>query len=282
MPVLDRPLLAWHLDAIAKEGIRDVVVVIGHHGERIVETIGDGSDRGLRITYVEQPDPHGIAHALACAEEAVRLPFVLMLGDVFFGGDELGGLLTRLGEPDTDAVLAIQYEADPDRIRKNYSVEMDADERVTRVVEKPPEPASSWRGTGLYGFSLGFFDAVRRTEPSPLRGECELTDAIQLYIEAGARVLTVESDAPDFNLSDTKDLLELNLYALDRIGLTNFVAPTARTDGAQLERSVVLAGASIDPAARLEACLVFPGEQVPEGSYRRAILAGGDVLDCSP
>lgn len=278
LPVLDRPLLAWQLEAVSRLGIRHVVVVVGHEGRQIVDALGDGRSHGVDVTFTRQDEPQGIAHALACAEDAVRQPFLLLLGDIFFAPEDLRGLFARFREPGTDGVLAVRHEEDPERIRRNYCVEADADGRVARVVEKPERPASPWKGTGLYAFGLGVFDAIRRTGRSDLRGEYELTDAIQTFVEDGAHVRTFVSRGFDFNVSNRSDLLDLNLHALASEGHDSFVAADAEVEGARLERSVVLTGASLEPGARLEECLVFAGERVPAGAYRRAIFAGGVVL----
>lgn len=282
LPVLGRPLIVWQLEALREQGITEVVVVIGHLGDRIADTIGDGSKFGMQVTYAEQKSRDGIGHALACAEGKVEHPFLLLLGDIYFAKGDLEELRRRFLEFDTDGVLAVRREDDIDKIRKNYCVEMSpSGDTVRRVVEKPKEPRSSWKGTGLYAFSPDFFEAIRKTGKSVLRDELELTDAIQVYIDMGASVRTSESKSPDFNLSESRDLLDLNLFVLGSQGQACYVAPTAKTgDAVELDRSVVLAGARVENGARLEECLVFEGERVVAGRYRRTIFAGGKMLTC--
>jgi len=279
LPVLGRPLVAWQLDALKRHGVEEVVIVVGHLGHRIREVLGDGSEHGMRLVYREQAEPQGIAQALGCARDAVDRPFALLLGDIFFAPGDLRGVLDRMGRAGTDGVLVVRHEEDLDKIRRNFTVELEG-EWVRRVVEKPKRPATNLKGTGLYGLGPGIFDAISRTERSPLRGEYELTDAIQGYIDKGARLATFETNAPDFNLSGVKDILELNLYALGMEGIERFVEETAEVEGAKVERSVVLAGARVQPGARLRDCLVFPGERVGPGDYRRTVFVGESVLAC--
>jgi len=272
-------MVLWQLEALKRHGIEEVVIVVGHLGDRIRDALGDGSELGMRLVYREQAEPQGIAHALGCAADAVDRPFVLLLGDIFFGPGDLHGVLERLGRVDTDGVLVVKHEEQLDKVRQNFTVELEG-EWVTRVVEKPREPATHLKGTGLYGLGPGIFEAISRTERSPLRGEYELTDAIQCYIDGGARLATFETGAPDFNLSGVRDLLELNLHALGVEGVECFVEETSRVEGVELERSVVLAGARVEAGARLRECLVFPGERVPPGDYRRTVFVGESVLSC--
>ena len=282
LPVMGQPLIAWQLEALREQGIVEVVVVIGHLGDRIADTIGDGSKFGMQVTYAEQVSRDGISHALACVEGKVERPFLLLLGDIFFAKGDLEELLRRFLKPGTDGVLAVKKEDDIDKIRKNYCVEMSpSGDTVRRVVEKPEDPRSSWKGTGLYAFSPDIFDAIRRTGRSALRNEFELTDAIQVYIDMGSCVRTSESKAPDFNLSEARDLLELNLFVLRSQGQACYVAPTAETgDPVQLDRCVVLSGAKVESGAQLEECLVFEDERVVAGRYRRTIFVGGKMLSC--
>ncbi len=279
LPVLDRPLLVWQLEAMRELGIENVTIVIGHLGHHIVQALGDGSRYGVRLQYVEQEHTLGIAHALSQLEGHVERPFLLFLGDIFFETKRLDSMVEAFGQEGVDAVLAVKRESDPAVIQRNFTVALNDAGFVERVVEKPRRPRNDLKGCGLYLFHDAIFDAIRRTPRTAMRDEYELTDAIQIFIEDGYGVVAAEVVERDLNLSTPDDLLQLNLHVLDRTGADRHVDPTAVLGaGVELERSVVMAGAKVAAGARLERCLVMPGERVPAGVHRDAIFVGGQVL----
>lgn len=281
LPVLGRPLLVWQIDAMVALGIRDITIVIGHLGHQIVQTLGDGSAFGVRLSYVEQDRMLGIAHAVGQLERGVDRPFLLFLGDIFFETRDLGSLLTRFRQPGVHAVLAVKREPSAEAIRRNFTVEIDAQGFVRRVIEKPRHPKTDIKGCGLYLFDPAIFDAIRRTPRTALRDEYELTDAIQIFIEYGYGVVAAEVVEDDLNLSTPKDLLDLNLHVLAKSGRSMLVDPEAQVEpGARLERSVVGRGARVPQGAVLESCLVLPGVRVPAGHHQRRIFAADGPVDC--
>jgi dTDP-glucose pyrophosphorylase len=283
LPVLDRPLVVWQLAALRQAGLREVVVVIGHLGQRIVAELGDGRMLGLRLHYAEQHEPLGIAHALLAAEPWLERPFVCLLGDVFFEPRDLSRLVRAFDARAQDGLLCVRREPDPGELARNFAVELDEHGRVRQVQEKPAPLPGRLRGAGLYLFTPGILAAARSTPASALRGERELTDAIQRWIEGGARLGTLELEGCDVNLSGPADLWRANLRAHELEGRGCFVAGGASVaSGCALERSVVLAGARVAAPARLLRCLVLPGEDVPAGDYADALFAGGERISCAP
>lgn len=281
LPILGRPLLAWQIETMRALGIQDVLVLVGHLGHHVVQTLGDGSRFGVRLRYAEQEQALGIAHAVGRLEPFVDRPFLLFLGDIFFETDELSRMLELFERDGVDAVLAVKEESDPEAIRRNFTVEEDERGFVRRVIEKPRNPRTRRKGCGLYLFDPAIFDAVRRTPRTALRDEYELTDSIQIFIEYGYGVVAAPVIQRDLNLSVPKDLLALNLYVMEREGRSPWIAPEARVaSGARVVRSVVMAGASVEAGADLERCLVMPGETVREGVHRDAIFVAGDQVSC--
>jgi dTDP-glucose pyrophosphorylase len=283
LPVLDRPLIAWQIEAMRDLGVQDIVIVIGHLGHYVVQALGDGSRYGVRLRYVEQEKTLGIAHAVAQLEAHVDRPFLLFLGDIFFETDALAEMLRLFGEDGVDGVLAVKREDDPDAIRRNFTVDLDDGGFVKRVIEKPRHPRTNLKGCGLYLFDPSFFDAVRHTPRTALRDEYELTDAIQIFIDYGYGVRPADVVRSDLNLSEPADLLQLNLHALSISGHDRFVSEAATVDpAAVVERSVVLAGAEVPAGARLERCLVLPDERVFPGHWSDVIFLGGEEIVCHP
>src|SRR3954469_21661670 len=258
VPVANRPVLFYGLDAMAQAGSRRVGIIIAPEtGDEIREAVGDGAEFGLEVTFIVQDEPLGLAHAVLTAREYLgQSPFVMYLGDNLLQGGitELVEAF-RKGEP--DALILLTPVPDPE----NYGVaELDG-ERVVRLVEKPPEPATDLALVGVYMFTPGIHDAAEAIEPSG-RGELEITDAIQYLVDGGRRV---EPHIVRGWWKDTgrlEDMLEANRLILDTI--------VARSDGEMID-STTHGRVIIEPGARLERSTV----------RGPAIIGAGAVLtDC--
>jgi dTDP-glucose pyrophosphorylase len=277
LPVLGVPLIAHQLGGLAEVGVREVVLVSGHLGARLREFVGAGERFGLVVQHVEQEEQLGIAHALLVAEPWLTRPFLCLLGDLWFAHADLARLTQAFGDG-SEARLGVRAGDGEEELARNYEVVLAADGGVSAVREKPPA-GRGLRGVGVYAFPRVFLEAARATPRSALRGEHELTDAIQRHLEGGARVAAVAFEERDVNLTGPADLLAANLAALARAGLEQHVEPGARLgEGVVLERSLVLAGATVAPGAELVRVLVFPGEHVPAGRHVDTVFAAGQAL----
>src|SRR5579884_43697 len=214
LPVCNKPVMQYQIEAMRTAGISEVVIVIGHLGGEIMSYFGDGGVLGVKIRYVEDLDPQGIAASLAKAEPSVGSPFVLFLGDIFVGLDDLAPAMARLVDRGALGGIVVKREDTPEPVKRNFAVLTTPDGRVWRVIEKPKDPPSLLKGCGVYLFTPAIFDAIRRTPRSALRGEYELTDAIQQLIEGGGAVYSEELARWDVNLTYPGDLLDCNLRML--------------------------------------------------------------------
>jgi dTDP-glucose pyrophosphorylase len=280
LPLLDRPLLEWQIEAMRGLGVEEILVVIGHLGHSIVQALGDGHRLGVRLRYVEQEQILGIAHAVGQLEPHVTGPFLLFLGDIFFETRDLGSMLEQLRDG-ADGVLAVKEEDDPALLRRNFTVETGPDGFVRRVIEKPRHPQTNLKGCGLYLFAPAIFDSIRRTPRTALRDEYELTDSIQIFINDGYRVAAARVIERDLNLSVPSDLLDLNLHLMEAAGHDAYVSESAVVhEGAVLRRSVIMADAHVPARAELEECVVLPGERIRAGVFRRTVFHSGAELAC--
>jgi glucose-1-phosphate thymidylyltransferase len=262
VPVANKPVLFYGLEAMAAAGIRQVGVIIAPEtGDDIREAAGDGSRFGLELTYIEQDEPRGLAHAVLTAEPFLGdSPFVMYLGDNLLK-DGITDLVDAFRRNEPDAMILLTPVPDPE----HYGVaELDGD-RVVRLVEKPKDPPSDLALVGVYMFTPVILEAARSIEPSP-RGELEITDAIQQLIDRGLRV---ESQIVQGWWKDTgqiEDILEANRLILEdiearvegevvdcRIEGRVIVEP-----GAHLERTTVRGPAIIGAGARLTDAYVGP------------------------
>ncbi|HMJ03856.1 MAG TPA: glucose-1-phosphate thymidylyltransferase, partial [Conexibacter sp.] len=241
VPVANKPVLFYGIEAMAAAGIREIGIIIAPEtGEEIKATAGDGSQFGVEITYILQDEPLGLAHAVLTAEEFLRAaPFVMYLGDNLLQGG-IAELVSQFRANEPDALILLTPVPDPE----HFGVaELDGD-RVVALAEKPAEPKTDLALVGVYMFMSLIHDAARAIEPSP-RGELEITDAIQHLVDTGRRVEPhiVQGWWKDTGRLD--DMLEANRLILDTI--------ERRIDGelhdAQVDgRVIVEAGARLENA----------------------------------
>src|ERR1700761_4761853 len=242
VPWATKPVLFYGIEAMAAAGIRDVGIIIAPEtGGEIREAAGDGERFGVKITYIEQDAPLGLAHAVLTAEPFLGSdPFVMYLGDNLLQGG-IEDLVSAFRRNQPEALILLTQVPDP----QNFGVaELDANGGVTRLVEKPKEPASDLALVGVYMFTPRIHEAAKAIQPSG-RGELEITDAIQWLVDAEA---SVESHVVRGWWKDTgrlADMLEANRLILERV--------ERRVDGelsdAQVEgRVIVEAGAILERA----------------------------------
>jgi glucose-1-phosphate thymidylyltransferase len=275
VPVANKPVLFYGIEAMAAAGIEDVGIIIAPEtGDEIRAAAGDGSQFGVRITYIVQDEPSGLAHAVLTAEPFLGdSPFVMYLGDNLLQGG-IADLVTAFVAEQPDALILLTPVADPE----NYGVaELQGAGggqrgRVVRLVEKPQQPATDLALVGVYMFTSCIHEAARAIEPSA-RGELEITDAIQYLVDGGRRV---EPHIVNGWWKDTgrlADMLEANRLVLENL--------TPRSDGelidsqvdgrvvieagARLERATVRGPAVIGAGARLVDAYVGPYTAVGEG-----------------
>jgi glucose-1-phosphate thymidylyltransferase len=269
VPVANRPVLFYGIEAMAQAGIEEVGIIIAPEtGGEIRAAAGDGSQFGVRITYILQDEPAGLAHAVLTAEPFLgEDPFVMYLGDNLLQGG-IGELVATFREHGPDALILLTPVADPE----NYGVAELSDGRVVALSEKPPAPKTDLALVGVYMFTARIHDAARAIEPSA-RGELEITDAIQHLVDSGARVEPhiVRGWWKDTGRLD--DMLEANRLILDTIsGRIEGELVDSRCDGrvvvepgAQLERCTVRGPAVIGAGARLVDCYVGPYTAIGAG-----------------
>jgi glucose-1-phosphate thymidylyltransferase len=286
VPVANKPVLFYGIEAIAQAGITEIGIVIAPEtGDEIRAAVGDGSRFGVQISYIVQDEPSGLAHAVLTAEEFLGdEAFVMYLGDNLLQGG-IRDLVERFRESQPDALILLTAVADP----QNYGVaELDGD-RVIALAEKPTEPRSDLALVGVYMFTAAVHDAARAIAPSA-RGELEITDAIQYLLDAGMRV---ESHIVLGWWKDTgrlDDMLDANRLILDTIEpRCEGELKDAQIDGrvvieagAQILRSTIRGPAIIGAGAKLTDAYVGPYTAVGEGcTIERAEVEHSILLaDC--
>ena len=290
VPVANKPVLFYGIEAMARAGIREVGIIIAPEtGDEIRAAVGSGERFGVNITYIVQNEPLGLAHAVLTAEAFLGVaPFVMYLGDNLLQGG-IEDLVAAFRSSRPDALILLTPVPDPEQ----YGVAELLDGAVVRLVEKPAQPKTDLALVGVYMFTDCVHSAARAIEPSG-RGELEITDALQYLVDQGMRV---EPHVVQGWWKDTGrlgDMLAANRLVLDTIeSRLEGELVDSQVDGrvvieagARLERSTVRGPAIIGAGARLSDCYIGPYTAIGEGCEIRnaevehsILLAGSSVHD---
>lgn len=260
MPVANKPVLFYGLEAIAEAGITEVGVIVGETAAEIEEAVGDGSRFGVKVTYIPQERPLGLAHAVVISREFLgEDDFVMYLGDNFIVGG-ISGLVDEFRAERPDAQILLTRVEDP----TSFGVaELDGQGRVVGLEEKPQQPKSDLALVGVYLFTPAVHEAVRAIEPS-WRGELEITHAIQWLIDKHRDVRSTTIAGYWKDTGNVTDMLEVNRSVLETV--EPLVEGVVDDDCELIGRVRVEAGARITNS-RIVGPAVIGGDTVISGSY---------------
>ncbi len=261
LPVAGKPFLRHTLDAVRAAGIQDVTLLIGWQGHRIRESFGRGEDLGLSLSYEEQSERLGTAHAIGQLRRHVHGPFLSVNGDVVVSGAALKDLL-RAHEKVHGTIMGLAEVPDP---RPFGVVEMDGD-RVTSIEEKPRSPTSHLINAGIYVFDPDIFALIDATPKSP-RGEYEITDTIRMLL-AKQDVHGLRLPGEWLDVGRPWDLLRANAALL--APLKGGVRGTVDAGASLVGEVLVEEGAHIRPGSHIEGpAIIGPGAEVGPNCYIR-------------
>ncbi|MDQ5895802.1 MAG: glucose-phosphate thymidylyltransferase [Actinomycetota bacterium] len=262
VPVANKPVLFYGIEALVEAGVTDIGIIIAPlTGDEVREAVGDGSQFGAKVTYIEQAEPAGLAHAVLTAEDFLAgSSFVMYLGDNLLR-DGVPALVERFRDETPDAMILLTQVDDPTA----FGVAELEGEKVVRLVEKPEDPPSDMALVGVYLFSPTIFDAARRLEPSA-RGELEITEAIQILIDDGREVRSEVVSGWWKDTGQLSDMLEANRLVLDDIGTrldgtiedSRVEGRVIVEEGAVLRNSVVRGPAVIGRDAVVDSAYIGP------------------------
>jgi len=211
VPVANKPILFYGVEAIRDAGITDVGIIVGDTEPEIRAALGDGSAFGVKTTYIRQEAPLGLAHAVKIAQKFMgKDSFVMYLGDNLIL-DGISDLVREFERDRPNSQILLAHVPNP---REFGVAELDG-QRVKRLTEKPKEPKSDLALVGVYMFDSSIFDAVNAIKPS-FRNELEITDAIQHLIDHGKDVSCHIISGWWKDTGKLEDMLEANRMVLSR------------------------------------------------------------------
>ena len=198
LPIYDKPMIYYPLSVLMLSGIREIAIITTPDDQaQFQRLMGDGSQWGLSFEWIVQPSPDGLAQAYLLTERFLDgAPSAMVLGDNIFFGHGLPTILARADQQETGGTVFGYRVADPER----YGVLAYEGEKVTRIIEKPAKPPSSYAVTGLYFLDGSASERAARVRPSP-RGELEIVDLLQSYLNEG--LLNVERMGRGYAWLDT-------------------------------------------------------------------------------
>ncbi|MEM1178673.1 MAG: glucose-1-phosphate thymidylyltransferase [Acidobacteriota bacterium] len=294
VPVANKPVLFFGIESIVAAGITDIGIIVGETKDEIRAAVGDGSQFGASVTYIEQDAPLGLAHAVMIAEDFLGDDsFVMYLGDNLIAGG-ITSLVEEFQQLECNAQILLAEVPNP----QQFGVAELAEDgvHIEKLTEKPKEPKSNLALVGVYMFDRHIMESVKRIKPSA-RGELEITDAIQDLIDRGLAVHPHKVRGWWKDTGKLDDMLEANRIVLDSTDIPQRRGGQAGDgstlegrvlvgEGAELINCVVRGPAVIGDRARLENAFVGPYSSIGDDCVLSSceiensiVLQGSEIRD---
>ena len=270
LPVANKPIIFYTIEALKSAGINDVGIVVGVNRHELMLEVGNGSRWGISITYIVQDNPLGTAHAVKLAEEwAAGEPFVMVLGDIMVE-NSIAPMLEEYRKDSPTAMLVLNHTDEPHK----FGIAEVQNEQIVGIEEKPENPKSDLALAGIYLFNSQVFEAIDKIEESP-RGELELPDAIGVLMAEGNTIKPYMLQGWWKDTGRPEDIIDVNRLLLDQIesrSIDGYVDKESSVVGrvvlhktASLERSIVRGPAIIGPRAQIRDAYIGPYTSIGSG-----------------
>jgi len=203
-----KPVLEYNLDRASELDVKEIIVVVGYRAEDIINRYGTRY-RGKRIKYVMQWEQKGLVHAIECAKNAIgNDDFFLLLGDEVLINSKHKEMLEKFKNEDLFGICGVCIAKDRNKISRTYTVIVDKEGRVFRLIEKPKKALNDFQGTGHCIFRNEILSYIDRTPIHPERGEKELPDLIQCAVDDG-HIIKIFPICDEYtNINTEEDLKE--------------------------------------------------------------------------
>src|SRR5947209_10391472 len=292
LPIANKQMLMYGFDQLRGAGVKEIGVILGPMQEGVVEALGDGSKFGVQITYVDQPDPKGIAHAVLISKKFLGdSSFIVHLGDNLLK-DSIPEMAEEFQSSGADATVVLSRVKDPSR----FGVVQIEKGKIVKLVEKPKQFISDLALAGVYFFRPTIFPAIEKLKPS-WRNELEITEAIQGLLDMGGKITYHEVSGWWKDTGRPEDILEANQLVLKDLktsiggmiehgvtvsGEVEVGEGTIVHSGATLRGPIVIGdhseigdGASVGPNTSLGSHVRILGATI-----ENSIVLDGTIVDC--
>ena len=271
LPLANKPTLAYAFERLKEIDVYEIGLVVGDNEQSMREVLKDGSDFGVSLTYIRQPEPKGLAHAVSFAKDFIGdSNFVLYLGDAIYGSGfvELKNQFLDSGCSNLNLVKEVQ---DPSR----FGVANVNGDKIVKLVEKPKVPESNLAMAGLYFFRSEIWNVLPKLQPSS-RGEFEITDAIQLLIDEGNLVLAGRYEDEWFDTGTLDSFLETSSFLVNG---SQVIGSDVVVEGHVGDHVVIGDGAFVR-CNSISDSVILPGARVvSNGDIIHSIIGGSVTSD---
>ncbi|MES4903367.1 MULTISPECIES: glucose-1-phosphate thymidylyltransferase [unclassified Streptomyces] len=283
IPLANKPVLVHVLEGLRSLGVTDIGLVVGERPGKIVERLGDGATLGVRLTYIQQDAPRGLAHCVSIARDFLGdEDFVMYLGDNLLT-EGVADMAEEFRARRPAAQLVVHKVADPCAFGV---AEVDASGRVLGLVEKPEHPVSDLALVGVYFFTPAIHEAVAAIEAGS-RGELEITDAIQWLVASGADVQARAYTGYWKDAGRIEDVLACNRELLDRLrpsvsgavdADSELIGAVVVEEGARIVRSRITGPAVVGAGTLIEGSTIGPHTSIGEGCVLREVRLSDTII----
>ncbi len=265
LPLANRPTIYYAFDRLKEMGVEEICVVVGEMELAMRAALGDGSEFDVRLHYVRQEDPKGLAHAVGFAEDFVgKDDFVLYLGDAIYGSG-FASYAKRFKESGCANLNIVKAVEDPSR----FGVAVMDGEKIVRLVEKPKNPESNLAMAGMYFFGPAIWKVLPDLHPSA-RGEYEITDAIQMLIDRGETVLGGVYEGAWFDTGTLDSFLETSSFLTGEKSLVG----KALVSGSVGAATVIGDNAEVGCTEIIDSVILPAARVTVNGAIRHSVIGG--------
>jgi glucose-1-phosphate thymidylyltransferase len=290
IPVANKPVLFYGIEALCAAGIKEIGIIVGDTKDEIRDAVGDGSRWGISVTYIEQDQPLGLAHAVKVAQDFLQdTPFVMYLGDNILKSGIIS-LVQEFKEEKPNSLILLTEVPNP----QMFGVAELEGGRVVNLIEKPKNPPSNLALVGVYMFDAHIFEAVDAIKPS-WRNELEITDAIQYLVKNDYEVRSHMVTGWWKDTGKIEDILDANRLILETFTEkiegdvdedSRCTGPVVIEQGASIKNSIIRGPAIVGENTRIQDAYIGPFTSIQKDCLvfqteieHSIVLAGSEIRE---